>query len=110
MLGRRPVSEREHRLAFRAYGIPYPQPADAYEVDHLIPLSLGGDNAIANLWPEASEPQPGFHEKDEVEAHLHREVCAGRMDLADAQRAIAIDWLSVYHQIKGRMLRREGGD
>jgi hypothetical protein len=31
------------------------QPRGAYEVDHLIPLELGGDNVIANLWPEAAE-------------------------------------------------------
>ena len=101
-LSRRHVPEAVHRHAFREYGIPTPQPAGSYEVDHLIPLSLGGDNAIANLWPQASEPQPGFHEKDEVEDYLHREVCAGRMDLADAQRAIATDWLGVYWQLKKR--------
>jgi hypothetical protein len=26
-------------------------------------------------------------------------VCAGQMDLADAQRAIATDWLSVYRHL-----------
>ncbi|MGO8993579.1 MAG: HNH endonuclease signature motif containing protein [Polyangiaceae bacterium] len=98
---RRHVSEEVHRLAFAEYGIPYPQPAGAYEVDHLIPLALGGNNAIANLWPEPSEPHPGFHEKDMVEDYLHREVCAGRMTLADAQRAIATDWSTVYRQIQG---------
>jgi 5-methylcytosine-specific restriction endonuclease McrA len=32
----------------------YPQQHGAFEVDHLIPLELGGDNVIANLWPEAA--------------------------------------------------------
>ena len=57
---------------------------------------------IANLWSEPSEPRPGFHEKDKVEDYLHREVCAGRMDLADAQRAIAMDWVKVYRQVEER--------
>ncbi|MGO9712337.1 MAG: HNH endonuclease signature motif containing protein [Polyangiaceae bacterium] len=107
---RRHVSEDVHRLTFAEYGIPYPPPASAYEVDHLIPLALGGDNAIANLWPEQSEPQPGFHEKDTVEDHLHREVCAGRMSLADAQRAIATDWSVVYRQIQGTSPTTRGDD
>jgi hypothetical protein len=71
-----------------------------YEVDHLVPLEAGGSNDIANLWPEAAEPRPGFHEKDQVENHLHDQVCAGRMNLLDAQRAIATDWLQVYRRIR----------
>ena len=34
--------------------------------------------------------------KDAVETFLNREVCRGTMQLADAQRVIAMDWLSVY--------------
>jgi hypothetical protein len=81
-------------------GISYPQPRGAYEVDHLIPLELGGDNTIANLWPEAADPVPGFHEKDKVENYLHRQVCSGAMGLTDAQRQIASDWLKVWKQIE----------
>ena len=32
---------------------------DCCEVDHLIPLELGGSNDMKNLWPEPSEPRPG---------------------------------------------------
>jgi hypothetical protein len=88
--GRRRVTAAERIEAFSEYGIAYPAPRGAYEVDHLIPLELGGDNAIANLWPE---PAPSFHAKDRLENRLHREVCTGRMDLVEAQRAIAADWL-----------------
>src|SRR6266568_858009 len=34
------------------------------EVDHLIPLELGGADTKANLWPQPYEPRPGAHEKD----------------------------------------------
>ena len=61
-------------------------------------LEAGGSNDIANLWPEAAEPRPGFHEKDQVENYLHDQVCAGTMSLLDAQRAIATNWLDVYRQ------------
>jgi hypothetical protein len=99
---RRRVSSEVHRQAFREYGLTYPQAHGAFEVDHLIPLELGGDNTISNLWPEAAEPAPGFHEKDKVENFLHRQVCAGAMNLVDAQRQIATDWMRVWKQIEGK--------
>jgi hypothetical protein len=98
--GRRRVSAAVHRRAFSNYGLPFPQPRGFFEVDHLIPLELGGDNTIENLWPEAAEPRPGFHEKDRVENYLHHRVCSGAMSLAEAQRLIATDWLSVWMQIR----------
>jgi hypothetical protein len=87
--GRRQVSRELRRRVFEAYGLPPHEPSGAYEVDHLVPLELGGSNAMANLWPE---PAPGFHDKDQVENTLHARVCSGAMTLDDAQRAIAQDW------------------
>jgi hypothetical protein len=59
------------------------------ELDHLVPLELGGANDAANLWPEAgSLPNP----KDSVERALNRAVCDGQIPLSRAQRAIARNW------------------
>jgi hypothetical protein len=99
---RRNVPASVHREAFTDYGFTYPQARGAFEVDHLIPLELGGDNVIANLWAEPATPTPGFHQKDLVENYLHRQVCAGSMTLADAQRMIATDWMIVWRHIEGR--------
>jgi hypothetical protein len=99
---RRHVTLALHREVFTDYGLLPEEPRGAFEVDHLIPLELGGDNTIANLWPEAAEPRPGFHEKDRVENYLHSNVCAGAMSVAEAQRLIATDWLSVWRQIGGQ--------
>jgi hypothetical protein len=72
--------------AYPAYGIPS---GDESELDHLVPLELGGDNDAANLWPEVgSVPNP----KDAVEDALNQAVCDGRVSLARAQRAIARNW------------------
>ena len=79
-----------------------------YEVDHLVPLEAGGSNDIANLWPEAAEPRPGFHEKDVVENYLHDQICLGRMSLADAQRAIATNWVAVYDGLPERLKKDVG--
>ena len=107
---RRRVSAEVHRQAFREYGISYPQPRGAYEVDHLIPLELGGDNTITNLWPESAEPAPGFHQKDKVENFLHRQVCSGTMSLTEAQRQIATDWIVVWRRIEGQATAKGVGE
>ena len=52
---------------FASYGIALPVPVGAYELDHLIPLELGGSDTVDNLWPQAAVPSPGYHEKDRVE-------------------------------------------
>ena len=62
-------------------------------------LELGGSNEIANLWPEAANPRPGFHEKDQVENYLHGQVCSGAIPLDQAQVQIATNWLAVYEQM-----------
>ena len=76
-------------------------PASAYELDHFIPLELGGNPVSrSNLWPQAYAPVPGAHEKDKVENYLRGQVCGGQLSLAEAQRQIASDWVSVWNRIK----------
>jgi hypothetical protein len=94
--GVRDVSVSTKKQVFQTYGISYPAPSGAYEVDHFIPLELGGSNDIRNLWPEPADPRPGFHEKDKVENYLHKQVCDGKMDLGRAQEEISGDWYAVY--------------
>jgi hypothetical protein len=95
----RSVSTKLRKQLFAAYGIAYPPASGAYELDHLIPLAIGGDNSAANLFPEAAEPKPGFREKDVVEVYLQEQVCAGKLDLAAAQKQIATDWTAVYNAL-----------
>ncbi|MGI9147959.1 MAG: HNH endonuclease [Chloroflexota bacterium] len=87
------------REVYREYGI-LERTRGEYEVDHSVPLEVGGSNDVANLWPEAAEPRPGFHEKDQVENYLHEQVCAGRLKLFEAQRATATNWLEVYRRLR----------
>jgi hypothetical protein len=94
----RNVPQSEKDRVYAEYGITSHAPGQ-YEVDHLVPLELGGSNDISNLWPEPASPTPGFHQKDQVENFLHDQVCAGKMSLNDAQRAIASNWVAVYSQM-----------
>ena len=95
----RSVSTSLKKKVYQAYGIAYPPPFGTYEADHFIPLTLGGSNDIANLFPESAEPKPGFKEKDLVENYLHQKVCAGDISLSAAQHAIVVNWIAVYNSI-----------
>ncbi len=86
--------EIEYGLAPRSYG-------STLEIDHIVPLDLGGSNAIANLFPERAGAAPGFHVKDRLEDRLPKLVCQGHMVLRTAQRAIAGDWETLYRTVFG---------
>lgn len=82
---------------YRSYRITT-HPTGSYEVDHLIPLELGGADTVTNLWPEPAAPLPGFHQKDVLENTLHRLACTGAIALDSAQRGIARDWVRMYRR------------
>jgi len=63
---------------------------DQYELDHLIPLALGG--AVIDRRNLAMQPIDEAREKDVVETCLSLLVCQGKIDLDDAQSAIWEDW------------------
>jgi hypothetical protein len=86
---------------FREYGIVNPRPGD-YEVDYLIAPGLGGAEDIHNLWPEPTHASGwNAHVKDALEERLHQLVCAGKLDLPTAQKAIASDWIAAYKTYLG---------
>ncbi len=64
-------------------------PAD-YELDHLIPLGIGGaPRDPANLWLQRWDEARA---KDDDEAALFRAVCTGRLTLEQAQQRILEQW------------------
>jgi 5-methylcytosine-specific restriction endonuclease McrA len=81
----RDVPAEMKREVYEEYGVTSYGPGD-YEVDHLIPLELGGSNSIKNLWPESHRTSPwNAQVKDRLESKLHELVCSGRLDLKTAQ-------------------------
>ena len=67
------------------------------ELDHLVPLELGGADGLGNIWPQCGPDETTlrrryFKIKDHVENYLVDEVKAGRLRLVDAQRGISADW------------------
>lgn len=101
----------QKNAVYQEYGMSYPSQEGEYEMDHLVPIELGGapDNP-ANLWPERNAPaspamekkwglDPSYVEnpKDILEDALHELVCSGKVGLATAQQAIAVNWVKAYH-------------
>jgi hypothetical protein len=85
------------RTVFEEYGLAQAQPR-AYEVDYLVTPALGGADDIRNLWPHSYSSVWNARVKDALEDRLRDMVCDGRLDLADAQREIAVDWIGAYRK------------
>ncbi len=93
------VTEPIKRQRMTTYGIN--APLALYELDHLIPLELGGATTTANLWPEPLAGSRGAHRKDDLENALRSQVCSGAVSLAVAQLAIATNWEDAYQTFVG---------
>jgi hypothetical protein len=93
----RNVTPATEATVYAEYGIASHRPGQ-YEVDHLIPLEAGGSNSVANLFPEAARPRPGFHEKDRVEDQMHARICDDHASYRSLQRQIARDWTRLYRR------------
>lgn len=75
-----------------------------YEEDHLVPLEVGGaPTDPRNLWPQPHHVVGGWgsYAKDRLENRLHTLVCHRKVSLAEAQRAIASDWIAAYQRYIG---------
>jgi hypothetical protein len=85
---------------FKRYNVRVGGP-ELYNIDHLIPTSLGGSNAIKNLWPQPLAGEWNYRKKNRLEEQLYKLVCRGELDLKEAQREIASDWVSAYRKYIG---------
>lgn len=95
------TSEAEKHVAYRWYGLRTPRknygPRQVCELDHLVPLELGGADGLGNIWPQCGPSHTVlenryFKAKDRVENYLADAVKAGKIPLDAAQRGIAADW------------------
>jgi hypothetical protein len=77
---------REHR---------YNEPLSAYELDHFIPLGVGGSSDLSNLW---LEPIVEARAKDHDEALVHKKVTSGEWTLQQGQQYIRDHWTIHYAQ------------
>jgi len=79
------------RTAYTAYHI---SQNPSCELDHLIPLEMGGADSLDNIWPQCGKAPGGKNYKDikdQVETYLAIKVLQG-MDINTARKGIASDW------------------
>jgi hypothetical protein len=90
------VTNRLKREQIRQYRYSDTDPRN-YEQDHLIPLSIGGNPSDPrNMWPQPREGAWGADEKNDLEFIAYRLVCSGQLNLQEAQRRIAANWIEAY--------------
>jgi hypothetical protein len=90
------VSNPVRQRVFQEYGM-RDASANSYEVDYLITPGLGGSDDIRNLWPEPHDATEwNSYVKDQLEDRLHQLVCSRKITLEEAQREIAMNWISAY--------------
>lgn len=94
-------SESQKHIAYGWYSLTNPPnnsgPTQVCELDHVVPLELGGADGLGNIWPQCGPDNAAladryFKQKDMIENYLARQVRDGAMPLADAQKGIAQDW------------------
>lgn len=70
------------------------------ELDHEIPLELGGaPKDTRNLWLEPHAGQWGSYVKDRLENRLKVLVCSHRMKLSKARELIRTNWIAAYRKV-----------
>ena len=87
----RDVSQKTKEAVYKKYGV-VSRVTGEYEMDHIIPLAIGGTNEVANLFPQPALPKPGFHQKDMCEVCFKNMVCRGELDIKEAQDIMAKNW------------------
>ena len=100
------VTEEMERKVFSRYHIPWRRRPE-FKVDHLIPLELGGADAVENLWPQSLYVRPyNALRKELVTQCLLARIAAGKMTLAQAQEEISQDWISCFVEYLGMVYLR----
>jgi hypothetical protein len=92
----KPVAGWQRTEALERYGM---RP-DGFtgDLDHLVPVALGGSNDPDNLWPFHAQGDFTLDAKNALAARLRDMVCAGKISLKDAQDAFKKDWTKAYRQ------------
>lgn len=89
--GVRHVTEATKREVMAEYG--YDPSWGPVEIDHRLPLILGGSNDAQNLWPETrARVDYSAWTKDQLEVHVWHSLCKGEISLPQAQAIFLGDW------------------
>jgi hypothetical protein len=100
---RGPMTADKRDEVLLRYGL-QPGPHPDYQIDHLIPLCLGGSDDFANLWPQPRKSivsKWNAEAKDRLEQVMCAMACDGQFDLPTAQEELVRDWIAAYRKYYG---------
>lgn len=89
----RNVTQQMKQQVAASYNVPQAN-WTSYEFDHLIPLCIGGDSSVDNLWPQP-RGQNDADSKDKLENDLFNQMSAGTLSQKAAIQQI-YDWFKRY--------------
>lgn len=95
----RNVTQQMKQEVAAHYAVPQSQ-WSSYEFDHLIPLCIGGNSHVENLWPQPRGQNGGSDEKDKLELDLYKQMVAGTITQAEAVRQ-TYAWFGISPQLRG---------
>lgn len=91
------------KLRLKEAGLAASQAAE-FELDHIIPLALGGNpRAQDNLMLQRWDGLGGAKKKDRLEVKLQHLVCQRKLPLEDARNAIYDNWSAAYAEYVGKL-------
>ena len=109
----RPSTTYTNRIKMRLLtekGLHYEAKKGNYELDHIIPLALGGHpRNLSNLTLQLWDGHDGAKRKDRIEVKLQCLVCSGEVPLTVAQDAIWTDWKAAYSSYSKMVCHRVRG-
>jgi hypothetical protein len=97
----RNVPQSEKFAVEKEYGLEPAFYGRTIEIDHIVPLELGGSNSLVNLFPEPGAGTANYRVKDRLENRLRELVCAGTLSLGTARVRIVSNWEALYRQVFG---------
>jgi hypothetical protein len=90
------LTAADHRKILSEYGVPHWTGRDG-ELDHRVPVFLGGLTTEQNIWPERGSIP---NRKDALELLVRRRVCVERnMRVRTAVRLFLADWVHAYQAL-----------
>jgi hypothetical protein len=85
------ISPAKQNAVLTEYGVKPAAGGAKYDIDYLVPISLGGATTMANMWPAAYRGT-GFFEKDQLDHVMRDMVCHRELSLRTAQRDLEQNW------------------
>ena len=97
----KPMADWQKNTTLERYGV-RPESFSG-DLEHLVPVSLGGTNDPENLYPFHAQGEYTLEAKQRLAAKIHELVCDGKMSLKQAQDIFKKDWTKGYKQYVGAM-------